>query len=56
MAATNEFEDVTALLMRDAFTNKPDKTPFVALKNEIPMDEMNPEPTTLNSHEKYFAR
>lgn len=31
-----------APLMTACFTNKPDYTPFTALPNEIPLDEMNP--------------
>jgi YVTN family beta-propeller protein len=36
--------DATATPMFDCFTDVPDFTPFVALKNNIPLDQMNPEP------------
>jgi YVTN family beta-propeller protein len=36
--------DATAAPMSDCFTERPDLTPFVALKNNIPLDKMNPEP------------
>ena len=36
--------DATATPMFDCFTNTPDLTPFIALPNNIPLDQMNPEP------------
>ncbi len=36
--------DATATPMFDCFTDQPDFTPFVALPNNIPLDEMNPDP------------
>ena len=36
--------DATATPMSDCFVNKPDFTPFTALTNNVPLDEMNPEP------------
>jgi len=36
--------DATATPMFDCFVDTPDLTPFVSLKNNIPLDEMNPEP------------
>ena len=36
--------DATATPMSDCFTNTPDFTPYVALPNNIPLDQMNPEP------------
>ncbi len=36
--------DATATPMFDCFTNLPDLTPFAAVPNNIPLDEMNPEP------------
>jgi hypothetical protein len=38
--------DLVAAPMITAFTDTPDLTPFVALPNEIPLDEMNPAQTT----------
>ena len=36
--------DATATPMFDCFTNTPDFTPFTAVPNNIPLDQMNPEP------------
>jgi hypothetical protein len=36
--------DATATPMFDCFTSTPDFTPFKALPNNVPLDEMNPEP------------
>ncbi len=36
--------DATATPMSDCFTDVPDLTPFVALPNNVPLDQMNPEP------------
>lgn len=36
--------DATATPMTDCFTAKPDLTPFVAVPNQVPLDEMNPSP------------
>ncbi len=36
--------DATATPMFDCFTNVPDFTPFVSVKNNIPLDQMNPDP------------
>jgi YVTN family beta-propeller protein len=36
--------DATATPMFDCFTNTPDFTPFTALTNNVPLDQMNPEP------------
>ncbi|NOY36198.1 MAG: bifunctional YncE family protein/alkaline phosphatase family protein [Chlorobi bacterium] len=48
-------EDATANPMTDVFSNEPDFSPFVSLKNNIPLDEMNPALSSLNRQEKYFA-
>jgi YVTN family beta-propeller protein len=39
--------DATATPMSDCFTRKPDFTPYVALPNQIPLDQMNPEPRAI---------
>lgn len=39
----NQF-DATATPMFDCFTDTPDFTPFTAVPNNVPLDEMNPEP------------
>ncbi|HXP63699.1 MAG TPA: alkaline phosphatase family protein [Dongiaceae bacterium] len=36
--------DATATPLFDCFTGTPDFTPFVAVKNNVPLDQMNPEP------------
>jgi YVTN family beta-propeller protein len=36
--------DATATPMFDCFTNTPDFTPFTAAANQVPLDQMNPEP------------
>lgn len=36
--------DATATPMFDCFSNTPDFTPFSAVTNQIPLDQMNPEP------------
>jgi YVTN family beta-propeller protein len=39
----NQF-DATATPMSDCFTSNPDFTPYIALTNNIPLDQMNPDP------------
>ena len=46
MPPMNQF-DATATPMFDCFTDSPDYTPFVSLKNNIPLDQMNPEPKAI---------
>jgi hypothetical protein len=36
--------DATATPMFDCFTDAPDLTPYVAVQNQVPLDEMNPNP------------
>jgi len=36
--------DASATPMFDCFTDKPDFTPFTAVTNNVPLDEMNPDP------------
>jgi len=36
--------DATATPLIDCFTSAPDLTPFESVKNNIPLDQMNPEP------------
>jgi hypothetical protein len=43
----NQF-DATATPMFDCFTEKPDFTPYRALPNNVPLDQMNPEPKAIN--------
>ncbi|MCD6598684.1 MAG: hypothetical protein J7L04_13405, partial [Bacteroidales bacterium] len=51
----NQF-DLAAEPMLDCFTNKPDFTPYTALINNIPLDELNPELTSLNGDALYWAK
>jgi len=47
--------DASAIPMRDAFSAKANFTPYKALKNNIPLDEMNPELRALNGRQKQYA-
>ncbi len=40
--------DATATPMSDCFTESPDFTPFVAVPNTVPLDQMNPEPKKIS--------
>jgi YVTN family beta-propeller protein len=40
--------DATATPMFDCFTNTPDFTPFTAVANQVPLDQMNPNPKTIS--------
>jgi hypothetical protein len=48
----NQF-DASAVPMGDCFTDAADCTPFVAVPNAIPLDEMNPESKTTMSPLRY---
>jgi DNA-binding beta-propeller fold protein YncE len=41
--------DATATPMTDCFTNTPDFTPYTALTNNIPLDQMNPDLKAINN-------
>ena len=43
----NQF-DATATPMTACFTDAPDLTPFTALTNNIPLDQMNPSPKKIS--------
>ncbi|HUS01918.1 MAG TPA: alkaline phosphatase family protein [Chitinophagaceae bacterium] len=47
--------DATALPMFDCFTDKINKTPYVSLKNNIPLNEMNKAVAVLNGKAKQYA-
>ncbi len=47
--------DASAKPMFDVFSFKPDDTPYKALKNNIPLDEMNPPLSALKGEQKRFA-
>jgi YVTN family beta-propeller protein len=40
--------DATATPMFDCFTNTPDFTPFTAVTNQVPLDQMNPNPKEIS--------
>jgi YVTN family beta-propeller protein len=40
--------DASATPMFDCFTDKPDFTPFTAVTNNVPLDEMNPDPKKIS--------
>ena len=42
----NQF-DASAEPMRDCFTDEPDLTPFTARPNNVPLDQMNPDPKAI---------
>ena len=47
---------LSAPLMRDCFGDTPDLRPYSALKNRIPLDEMNPAKEALSGKARYWAR
>jgi hypothetical protein len=49
-------QDAIANPMFDCFGSIPDKTPYIATPNNIPLDEMNPQLSTLNGRALHFAR
>jgi YVTN family beta-propeller protein len=40
--------DASATPMSDCFTDHPDFTPFIAVTNNVPLDEMNPDPKKIS--------
>ncbi len=46
MKPMNQF-DASATPMFDCFSDTPDLTPFAAVPNQVPLDEMNPDPNAL---------
>ncbi|MFB3785011.1 MAG: alkaline phosphatase family protein [bacterium] len=51
----NQF-DLLATPMRACFRNEPDLTPYKALKNNIPLDEMNPPLPKTSGMQRYWAQ
>jgi YVTN family beta-propeller protein len=47
--------DLSATPMRGCFTDKPDPAPYAAVKNKIPLDEMNKPVAKLDGKAKEFA-
>ncbi|HRX13395.1 MAG TPA: alkaline phosphatase family protein, partial [Draconibacterium sp.] len=50
----NQF-DLSAEPMFDCFTESPDFTPYKVVKNNIPLDEINPPLESLNGKKRYWA-
>lgn len=48
--------DLIAEPMTDCFTDKPDFTPYTAVPNQIPLDQMNPNLTSLTGKQLHWAR
>jgi hypothetical protein len=48
--------DAMSALMTECFTDRPDFTPYTALPNQVPLDEMNPELSQLEGKELYWAK
>jgi YVTN family beta-propeller protein len=48
--------DLTAEPMADCFTGKPDFTPYKAVKNNIPLDKINPPLVSLAGDQLYWAK
>ncbi len=48
--------DMTAEAMTDCFTSKPDFTPYKAVKNNIPLDQINPALTSLSGDQLFWAQ
>jgi YVTN family beta-propeller protein len=49
-------QDAIANLMTDCFKNEADLTPYVCKPNNIPLNEMNPQLTTLSGKALYYAK
>ncbi len=48
--------DMTANPMFECFTDTPDFTPYIALPNQIPLDEMNPALSSISGKQRFFAK
>ncbi len=51
----NQF-DLAATPMTNSFMETPDFTPYKALPNSIPLDEMNPKVASLKGKQRYYAK
>ncbi len=47
--------DLIAEPLVDCFTDKPDFTPYKALRNTVPLDQMNPKLSSLKGRQRYWA-
>lgn len=48
--------DLVATPMNDCFTDQPDFSPYTAVPNNIPIDQMNPKLSSLKGKPKYWAK
>jgi YVTN family beta-propeller protein len=48
--------DMSAEAMTDCFTDKPDFTPYEAVANNIPLDQLNPALSSLTGNQLYWAQ
>jgi hypothetical protein len=48
--------DLMATPMVDCFTDQPDFTPYIAVPNQIPLDQMNPKLSMLKGKQLYWAK
>lgn len=49
-------QDAIANTMNECFSTKPDLTPYVAIPNNVPLDEMNPGLSSLSGKALHFAK
>ena len=49
-------QDAIALPMTECFNETPDYTSFISVKNQIPLDEMNPSLSALSGKQLHFAQ
>jgi hypothetical protein len=49
-------QDAIANIMNDCFTGKPDNTPYIAMPNNVPIDEMTPPLTSLTGKTLHYAK
>ncbi len=48
--------DLSAEPMSDCFTDKPDFRPYKAVRNKIPLDQLNPPLVSLSGDQLYWAK
>lgn len=48
--------DMSAPIMYDCFTDKPDFTPYTHVENQIPLDNMNPKPNELSGLARKWSK
>ncbi len=55
LSAMNQI-DLSATPMAACFQDEPDRTPYVSVPNNIPIDEMNPDLTATKGKQRYWAK